>query len=244
MRCANNKRIRVVISCSICAAAQRNRIRLGTPVWVSGPICLDSSDRLLKQERISIFTSIPRDELRKLRWNPPSHDSRELDRRDGGTVLSSPRGQRRLLEHWQRWSARKPSESIRSYRRNCARHSKPKWRIDFACDQDRVLREHFPQVARSHREEILPPDLEEIYEPRHLVQEEDEDDETEAARALSEREKRELFRQHRNLGHPQPTDLAGARREAVRFVLKLSNVRSTTSTAATPSRNVTTLSTF
>ena len=54
-------------------------------------------------------------------------------------------------------------------------------------DQDQVLREHFPQTARSHREEILPPDLEEIYEPRHLVQEEDEDDETETARPLSER---------------------------------------------------------
>ena len=61
---------------------------------------------------------------------------------------------------------------------------------------------------------------------RDLVQEEDEDDETETARPLSEREKRELFRQHRNLGHPQPTELAralrhaGARREATRFVLK------------------------
>ena len=95
--------------------------------------------------------------------------------------------------------------------------------IDLACDQDRVLREHFPQAARSHREEILPPDLEEIYEPRHLDQEEeDEDDETETARTLSERGKRELFR---NLGHPQPTELAralrhaGARREAIRFVL-------------------------
>ena len=54
--------------------------------------------------------------------------------------------------------------------------------LDLACDQDQVLREHFPQTARSHREEILPPDLEEIYEPRHLVQEEDEDDETETAR--------------------------------------------------------------
>ena len=64
--------------------------------------------------------------------------------------------------------------------------------IDLACDQDRVLREHFPQTARSHREEILPPDLEEMYEPRNLVQEEDEDDETETARPLSEREKREL----------------------------------------------------
>ena len=46
------------------------------------------------------------------------------------------------------------------------------------------------------------------------------------ARTLSERGKWELFRQHRNLGHPQPTELAralrhaGARREAVRFVLK------------------------
>ena len=92
-------RTKVVISCSICAVAQRNRIRHGTPAWVSGLICLDSSDRSLKQERISIFTSIPRDELRKLRWNLPSHDSNELDRSDGGTVLSSPRGQRRCLEH-------------------------------------------------------------------------------------------------------------------------------------------------
>ena len=33
VRCANNKRTRVVISCSICAVAQRNRIRHGTSVW-------------------------------------------------------------------------------------------------------------------------------------------------------------------------------------------------------------------
>ena len=91
VRCANNKRTKEVISCSICAVVQRNRIRLGTPVWNSGPICLDSSDRLLNQERISIFTSIAPDELRKLQWNPPSHDSNEL-------VLSPPRGQRRWLE--------------------------------------------------------------------------------------------------------------------------------------------------
>ena len=82
--------------------------------------------------------------------------------------------------------------------------------IELACDQDQVLREHFPQTARSHREEILFLDLEEIYEPRHLVQEEDEDDETETARPLTEREKREFFRQHRNLGHPQPSELARA----------------------------------
>ena len=133
VRCVNNKRTRVGISCSICAVVQRNRIRLGTPVWVFAPICLDSSDRLLKLERISIFTSISQNELRKLQWNPPSHDSNELDRRDGGTVLSSPRGQRRYLETWQKWTARKLSESIRSYRRNCARHFNPKqqltWRV-------------------------------------------------------------------------------------------------------------------
>ena len=112
--------------------------------------------------------------------------------------------------------------------------------IDFACDQDRVFREHFPQVARSHREEILPPELEEIYEPRHLEQEEDEDDETETARALSEREKRELFRQHRDLGHPQPTERSKARSYTVCSQrVTLSNMRSTTST-----RNVTTLLTF
>ena len=56
--------------------------------------------------------------------------------------------------------------------------------IDLACDQDQVLREHFRQIAKSHREEILLPDLEEIYEPRHLVQEEDEDAETETARPV------------------------------------------------------------
>ena len=57
------------------------------------PICLDPSDRLLKLERNSIFTSTLQNELRKLHWNPPSHDSSGLVWRNGGTVLSSPRGQ-------------------------------------------------------------------------------------------------------------------------------------------------------
>ena len=86
--------------------------------------------------------------------------------------------------------------------------------IDYACDHGRVLREHFPHVARSHRGEVLPLELEEIFEPGHMDLDEPEDDETEAARALREREKRELFRQHRNLGHPQPSDLARALRHA------------------------------
>ena len=64
--------------------------------------------------------------------------------------------------------------------------------IDYACHQDRVLREHFhfPQVARSQWKEALPPELEEMFEPRRLAPDEAEDDETETARALSEREKR------------------------------------------------------
>ena len=116
--------------------------------------------------------------------------------------------------------------------------------IDLACDQDPVLREHFPQVARSHRKS--PPELEEIYEPRHLEQEEDEDHKTKTARALSERQKQKLFRQHHNLGHPQPTELARAlrhakaKRTATRFFLN----DGTTSTIATPSKNATTLLTF
>ena len=43
----------------------------------------------------SIFISTLQNELRKLQWNPPSHDSSGPVRRDGGTVLSSPRGQHR-----------------------------------------------------------------------------------------------------------------------------------------------------
>ena len=130
----------------------------------------------------------------------------------------------------RRWDAkvdRKKAERInQELQKNLCQTFQTEAAIDLTCDQDQVLREHFRQTARYHRKEILPPHQEEIYEPRHLVQEEDEDDETETARPLSEREKRELFRQHRILGHPQPTELAralrhaGARREAFRFVLK------------------------
>ena len=80
----------------------------------------------------------------------------------------------------------------------------------------------FPRWLRSHRAEVLPLELEEIFEPRQLDLGEPEDDETETARALWEREKRELFRQHRTLGHPQPSDLARALRHAgpaIRFIL-------------------------
>ena len=254
VRCVNSKRTREAISFSICAVVQRNRIRLGTSVWGS---CINlpwnSSDRLLKLERISIFTSIPRNELQKLQWNPPSHDSSGLDRCDGGdgtffTTWSTP-----LIGNLAKVDRKKAERINQELQKKLCQTFQTEAAIDLACDQDRVLREHFPQAARSHWEEILPPELEEIYEPRHLEQEEHEDDGTETARDLSEREKRELFRQHRNLGHPQPTELAralrhaGARREAIRFVLK--ELRCPTCEARPlplPPRpgNVTTLSTF
>ena len=204
----------------------KEQIRLGTSVWVFASICLVSSGRLPNQERIFTFTTSLPDVLRKPQWSLPLLDSNELDRRDDRTGLSSPLGQRIWLEHLERADRKKAERINQELQEKLCQTFQFEAAIDFACDQDRVLREHFPQVARGHREEILPPELEDIYEPRRLEPEEEEDDETETARALSEREKREPFRQHGNLGHPLPAELAravrhaGARREATRFVLK------------------------
>ena len=149
------------------------------------PICLDSSNRLLKLERISISTSIPRNELRTLQWNPPSHDSSgqgSARRWDGTffTTWSTP-----LIGNLAKVDRMKAERINQELQKKLCQTLQTEAAIDLACDQDRVLREHFPQAARSHREEILPPDLEEIYEPRNLEQEEDEDDETETARCQS-----------------------------------------------------------
>ena len=155
-----------------------------------------------------------------------SESSSGLDRRDGGTVLFFTTWSTPLIGTLAKVDRKKAEQINQELQKKLCQTFQTEAAIDLACDQDRVLREHFPQTARSQRKEILPPDLEEICGPRHLDQEEDEDDETETARPLSEREKRELFRQHRNLGHPQPTELAcalrhaGAKREAIRFVLK------------------------
>ena len=117
--------------------------------------------------------------------------------------------------------------------------------IDLACDQDRVLREHFPQVARSHRKRCCQLNWKNF-----------------TRRDIWNKRKTRTTkpRQHgicqsgisgsSSDNHPQPTELAralrhgGARREATRFVLKELRCRSTTSTVATPSRNATTLLTF
>ena len=88
-----------------------------------------------------------------------------------------------------------------------------------------MLREHFLQAARSRPEKVLPPELEKIFEPRELGVDEPEDDETETARALSEREAGALPTTPQpgaSTAHRVATALrhAGARREAIRFVLK------------------------
>ena len=86
--------------------------------------------------------------------------------------------------------------------------------------------EHFPQTARSHREEILRPDLENFTSRDISIKRKTRTTETETARPLSEREKAGALPTTPYLGHPQPTELARAlrhaqpRREAVRLVLK------------------------
>ena len=153
-------------------------------VWDFGTksICLDSSDRLLKLERISIFTSI----LQKRVAEAVVESAIARFQRTGSarrwdstffTTWSTP-----LIGNLSKVDRKKAERINQELQKNLCQTFQTEAAIDLACDQHQVLREHFPLTARSHREEIHPPDLEEIYEPRHLVQEEDEDDETETAR--------------------------------------------------------------
>ena len=87
--------------------------------------------------------------------------------------------------------------------------------INFDVHQHQKLSTVFPlqaptnaEEARAHREEVLPPDIEEIYDPQPEVTLEEEDDDHKSNQPLSDREVRELFKLHRNLGHPQPAELA------------------------------------
>ena len=226
VQCVNSKRTKEVISCSICAVVQRNKIRLGTSVWVfrtnlpglirsfagtgeEPHLHFDSAKRVAEAAVESVITRFQRTGSTK-RWDGTFF-----------TTWSTP-----LFGNLSKVDRKKAERINQELQKNLRQTFQTEAAIDLACDQDQVLRWHFPQTARNHKEKILPPDLEEIYKQRHLVQEEDEDDEIKTARPLSEWEKRELFRQHRNLGHPQPTELARAlrhakaRREAFRFVLK------------------------
>ena len=215
---------------------------LGLQFGFFAPIYLDSSDRLLKLERIYIFTSILRNELRKPQWNPPSHDSQ----RTGSAATVG----RYFLHHvvntvdWNIGEGRpqeSPSKSIRSYRRSCARHFGLKlqltWRVTrIECCESIFLR--LSEVTEK-RYYLL---IWKKFTSRDIwIKRKTRTTKLQQHDFGQNGEKRELFRQHRDLGHPQPTELARALRHAG---VTLSNVRSTTSTAASPSRNVTTLSTF
>ena len=195
-------------------------------VSASGPDCQDSSSLLLNQERKFISTTSRPDRLRKQQLNLHLLDFDEQGRHDDGTELCFTNWPTQLTGSLVKVNRQKAERINQELQEKFCHMFQSETAIDYACDHDRVLREHFPQVARSHREEVLPPELEEVFEPRQLDLDEPEGEETETARTLSERERRELLWQHRNLGHPQPTELAralrhaGARREAIRFVLK------------------------
>ena len=77
--------------------------------------------------------------------------------------------------------------------------------INFDVQQHHKLSTVFPlqaptnvEEARAHREEVLPPDIEEIYDPQPEItlEEEEEDDDHKSNQPLSEREVRELFKLH------------------------------------------------
>ena len=187
-------------------------------------------------------------ELRKLQWNPPSHDSSGLVRRDGGdgtffTTWSTP-----LIENLSKVDRKKAERINQELQKNLCQTFQTEAAIDLACDQDRVLREHFPQTARSHREEILPPDLEEILRT-----------ETSGSRGRRGRRKprqHDLCQngksgsssdKHRNLGHPHPDrswlvhcDMQEQDGKLDGFLkeLRCPTCEARPSTAASPSRNV------
>ena len=170
--------------------APESRIRTGKPVLVSGPIYLASSHRLSNQEAKLTSTVSLLDRLRKRQWNLPLLDFNEQD----GSLAKS-----------------RPQES-RANQSRVAGNVVPDVPIR---SSDRLRVRPGPSVARalpSGGQESLggstAAELEEIFEPRQLGPDEAEDDETETARALSEPEKRELFRQHCNLGQRQPTELS------------------------------------
>ena len=71
-----------------------------------------------------------------------------------------------LIGNLSKVDRKKAERSNQELQKNLCQTFQTEAAIDLACDQDQALREHFPQTARSHREEILPPDLEEIYEGR------------------------------------------------------------------------------
>ena len=195
--CVNSERTKEAISCSICAVFQKNIVRLGTSICVfctnlpglirsfagTGEglhLHFDSAKTSCRSCSRIRHRTVPGD------WFGATVDGTFF------TTWSTPLIDWKLFK---KWTARKLSESIRSYRRICARHSKPKlqltWRVTrIKCCESILLK--LPEVTEK-RYFLL---IWKKFTNRDLVQKEDEDDETETARPLSEREKRELFRQH------------------------------------------------
>ena len=155
VRCVNSKRTKEAISCSICGTVQRNRIRLGTPVWVCTNLPgliqsfaetgedlhlhFDSAKRVAEAAVESAIARFQRtgsarrwDGTLFTTWSTPSIGNlAKVDRKRAERINQEL--QKKLCQTFQTEAA-----------------------IDLACDQDQVLREHFPQAARSHREEMLP----------------------------------------------------------------------------------------
>ena len=148
------------------------RIRAGTPVSASGPICPDSSGRLPNQEKTSISTVRLPDRLRKLQLNLPLLGSNEQDQHDDGTELSLIKS---CNKSYVKCSCPKQGSIMRATKTECCESIFLRWPgvIGKKCC-------HLNSGKYSSRDNWV------WMNPRT-------DDETETVRALSEREKRGLF---------------------------------------------------
>ena len=185
VHCVNSKRTKEAISCSICAIVQGTGSDLGHQFgFCTNLLGLIRSFAETGEELHLHFDSAKRVAEAAVESAIARFQRTRSARRWDGTFFttwSTP-----LIGNLSKVDRKKAERINQELQKNLCQTFQTEAAIDLACDQDQVLREPFPKTARSHREEILLPDLEEIYEPRHLVQE--EDDETETARPLSERE--------------------------------------------------------
>ena len=155
VRCVNSKRTKEAISCSICAVVQRNRIRLGTPVWVFVPNGLESFVRFAEAgEDLHLhFDSAKRVVEAAVKSAIARFQRTGSARRWDGTFFttwSTP-----LIGNLAKVDRARSERIIQELQKNLCQTFQTEAASDLACDQDLVLREHFPQTARSHREEIL-----------------------------------------------------------------------------------------
>ena len=220
--CVLSRQTRVAISCSTLEDEPEIRIRTGKPVSASGPICQDPSSRLPNLERKSISTMSLPDIVCQTQFAQAQFQRTGSARRWSGTFFTAWPTQ--LSGSLAKSDHKRAERMNQELQETLSPMFQSEAAIDYACNQDRVLRENFLQAARSHPEKVLPPELEEIFELRELGVDEPED-ETETARALSEREAGApptTPQPGAPTAHRVGTALrhAGARREATRFALK------------------------